>query len=129
VQSGKPAELNGEAEQYRDRFHQAINRDVDMPGALAVLHDVMGTKLSSGQKLALLSDFDRVLGLDLVEMGERLSRIDTEEEALLAQRAEARRNKDWTGSDEIRRQLADRGLEVKDTAQGQRWVRRDVLSP
>jgi cysteinyl-tRNA synthetase len=129
VQSGKPADLNGEAEPYRDRFHQAINRDVDMPGALAVLHDVMGAKLSSGQKLALLSDFDRVVGLDLVERGERLSRIDTEEEALLAQRAEARRNKDWTGSDEIRRQLADRGLEGKDTAQGQRWVRRDVLSP
>jgi cysteinyl-tRNA synthetase len=127
VQVGGPGELDADTEPYRDAFHQAINRDLDLPGALAVLHEVTGSALSPPQRLALLSDFDRVLGLDLLATGTKLSHISRDEKALLAERAEARRTKDWATSDAIRRQLAEGGLDVKDTPDGQRWVRRDVL--
>jgi cysteinyl-tRNA synthetase len=126
-QSAEIGAIDGEARGFRERFHEAVNRDLDMPGAVAVLHAVLSSKLPAAQKLALLRDFDRVLALDLLQMASRLSELRTGEEALLQERGEARKAKDWARSDELRARLAAGGLEVKDTAQGQRWLRRDVL--
>lgn len=128
VQAKGTDELTEQTLEFQNRFRDSINRDLDMPGALAVLHDVLGSKLSAGEKRALLQDFDRVLALDLLAMGEKLSAVTEEETQLLRQRAEARSNRDWSLSDELRTRLAAGGLEVKDTAAGQRWVRLDVLT-
>ncbi|MDQ2740921.1 MAG: hypothetical protein M3Z66_01255, partial [Chloroflexota bacterium] len=127
VQTAEPEEMEPETEAYRFRFHEAINHDLDLPGAMVVLHELLGTKLTAGQKLGAVADFDRVLGLSLIERGEMLSRISPEEEALLAERATARQSKEWARSDELRAELAAHGLEVRDSAGGQRWVRREVL--
>jgi cysteinyl-tRNA synthetase len=89
---------------------------------------VAGSKLAAGEKLALFRDFDRVLGLDLLGMADKLSRTTPEEQMLLRERQEARRQRDWNRSDEVRARLATLGLEVKDTAQGQRWVRKKLLA-
>jgi cysteinyl-tRNA synthetase len=126
-QSAEPGEITGDGESFRRRFHTAVNHDLDLPVALSVLHDVLSSKLPAAEKLALLADFDRVLGLDLVSTAERLSSTSVEEETLLAERAAARARRDWTLSDDLRRRLAAGGLEVKDTSAGQRWVRTDVL--
>lgn len=128
-QSAEPAEPGPDAGRFRDRFQQSINRDLDLPGAVAILHEVLGSQLPAGEKLSLLSDFDRVLALDLLLTAERLSATRREERALLAQREAARRDKDWTRADALRSQLTEGGLEVKDTPQGQRWIRTDVLQP
>lgn len=126
-QAGPPAaELGPEAEALRARFHEAINRDLDLPVALAVIHETMGARLVSDQKLALLQDADRVLGLDFLPMARRLSEVSPESRSLLEERAAVRREKNWARSDEIRAELAAAGVEVKDTGQGQRWFRRDV---
>jgi cysteinyl-tRNA synthetase len=126
-QGSEAEEITGEAETSRRRFHEAINRDLDLPVALSVLHDVLPSNLALGQKLALLADFDRVLGLDLITMARRLSSVSDAERVLLEQRAEARSSRDWARSDALRQELAAGGLDVKDTPAGQRWVRRDVL--
>ncbi|HLJ68040.1 MAG TPA: cysteine--tRNA ligase [Chloroflexota bacterium] len=127
LQESAPFEPGEQSEALRDSFHEAINRDLDMPRAVAVALSVAGSKLTPGQKLDLLLDFDRVLGLELRAMGEALSRTAPEERELLEQRRAARKNRDWAESDRLRTALAERGLEVKDTARGQRWIRRDVL--
>jgi cysteinyl-tRNA synthetase len=127
VQSGGQEEMGREAEGFREQFHEAINRDLDLPVAVAVLHQVLGSSLPAGQKRALIADMDRVLALDLVSMGERLSGTTGAQRELLAERAAARADRDWTRSDELRARLREIGLEVKDTPQGQRWLRRDVL--
>jgi cysteinyl-tRNA synthetase len=129
TQSAEVESLGSDAEALRERFHTAINNDLDMPIAVAVLHEVLGSKLPAGQKLALIERFDRVLGLDLCQMGETLSETTDEQADLLHRRAEARTNRDWAHSDALRTDLASRGLDVKDTPQGQRWVRRDLLPP
>ena len=130
TQSSDPAAKLAEAEPIRARFHDAINRDLDLPGAIAVLHEAMGEKkLPASQKLALLQDFDRVLGLDFLEIGRRLSSVTSEQRGLLDRRATARADKDWSEADSLRSRLAEMGLEVKDTSIGQRWVRRDLLRP
>ncbi|MGI8826938.1 MAG: cysteine--tRNA ligase [Chloroflexota bacterium] len=128
VQAGGRLDLSHEGLIFQERFHEAINGDLDMPAALVVLHDVIGAKLPTGEKMSLMADFDRVLGLDLLEMASSLSLVSDEERAQMDERAAARQAKDWIRSDEIRRDLAAHGLDVKDTASGQRWVRREVPS-
>jgi cysteinyl-tRNA synthetase len=127
VQSTEPEEVTGEGLGLSERFHVAINNDLDMPTALAVLHETLGARLADGQKLALAEDFDRVLGLKLIEMGAALSDISEDEQAVLSERAAVREAKNWARSDELRNELAGRGLDVRDTSRGQRWVRRDLL--
>ena len=119
--------LDPDAEQYQERFHAAINRDLDLPVAIAVLQEVLGSRLAPGQKLALVQDFDSILALDMVEMGRRLSELSGDEKSLLERRVEARSRKDWQASDQLRDELSRHGLAVKDTVQGQRWVRTDLL--
>jgi cysteinyl-tRNA synthetase len=74
----------------------------------------------------LLLEFDRILGLDLVaavpaaEAFESDPRID----ALLAERQQARADKDWAAADRIRDALDAEGVEIVDTPEGPRWRRR-----
>ena len=49
--------------------------------------------------------------------------LDEEIEKLIAKRIEARQNKDFARSDEIRDQLKEQGIILEDTAQGTRWRR------
>jgi cysteinyl-tRNA synthetase len=128
TQQARPAEqLDEEVESVRSSFHGAINRDLDLPGAVAVVHTMLASMLPAEQKLALLDDFDRVLALDLLETARCLTELREGESQILEERADARRTKDWGRSDELRAALSSRGLDVKDTAHGQRWVRNDVL--
>ncbi|HZS94027.1 MAG TPA: cysteine--tRNA ligase [Chloroflexota bacterium] len=126
-QSAGPEEPGKVAQTYRDRFRTAISRDLDMPTALAVLHEVLGSQLPAGQKLSLVRDFDSVLGLSIAEMAACLSETTTGQNRLLDERAAARSQRDWQLSDRLRDELAASGLEVRDTPQGQRWVRKDLL--
>ncbi|GAC1472271.1 MAG: cysteine--tRNA ligase [Chloroflexota bacterium] len=127
IQRAEPGSIDDSGDAFRERFHEAINRDVNMPVALAALQDTLASLLPAGQKLALLADFDRVLGLDVIGMARRLVETTPEHRALLESRIQARAERDWNHSDVLRRQLAELGLDVKDTAEGQRWVRTDVL--
>lgn len=127
-QSASPEPLEEQGIRFQTRFHDAINHDLDMPQAVAVLHEMLGTKgIPAGQKLSLLADFDRVLALDLLSQAECLSAITPEQRQLLDARADARAGRDWARSDGLRDELGTLGLEVKDTPAGQRWVRRDLL--
>lgn len=127
VQIGGESELESDAENFREEFHTAINNDLDLPRAMAVLHEGLGSSLPAGQKRGLMRDFDRVLGLDLLPMGECISQTTPRQQHLLAERAQARSEKQWEASDRLRQELAELGLEVKDTPAGQRWLRRDLL--
>ncbi|MDI4643355.1 cysteine--tRNA ligase [Cohnella hashimotonis] len=72
--------------------------------------------------LALIAEFDRVLGLLPPEAGAEL--LDAEVDSLIAERADARKRRDFARADEIRDLLADKGIILEDTAQGMRWRRK-----
>lgn len=128
VQAADPAdEVGSTAEAYRSTFHEAVNRDLDLPGALATLHGVLGSKIEPAEKLRLIDDFDRVLALDILPTARLLGEIGESQQQLLDRRSAARASRDWAASDELRSELAAGGLDVKDTPAGQRWLRRDVL--
>ena len=127
VQASEPTTPGSDALAMRTQFHEAMNRDLDTSVAVSVLHAALGSKLPPGEKLALASDFDEVLGLRLREVARELADVSESDRAVLGARAEARANKEWARSDQLRDQLRERGIEVKDTGAGQRTIRRDRL--
>jgi len=100
------------------RFRGAVADDLDMPRALVVVNEAASSELPGGEKYALLSSWDAVLGLDLEREALQAWRPSDEINSLVAERDEARAAKDYMRSDEIRDRLQAMGLEVMDTAEG-----------
>ncbi len=117
------AEAVAKADTYREDFLAAVNDDLNLPRAIAVLWEA--SKAGLGRQFYVLArDCDQVLGLDLcqgaVQEDAGLAREDLppEVQGLLQEREAARAAKDWGKSDALRRQLQDLGYAIKDTAQG-----------
>lgn len=109
---------------FRARFVEAINDDLGTPRALAIVQEVLDSDVSPKARLELLSDMDRVLGLDILQEAQRRSELTPEQAALVCERRQARTARDWARSDSLRAELLDLGVEVRDVREGQRWIRR-----
>ena len=109
---------DSQIEDYKARFLEAINDDLNMPVAMSVVWDVVKNPVKS-QKLAdLILDFDRVLGFDLKNYSVQKTDLPDNIKELVEQRNAARANKDWAESDRIRNQLTALGYVVKDGKSG-----------
>ena len=113
-------------------FEEGMDDDLNTSVALAVIHNltrVVNTalarkKLQEDNKLELLDllkRFDSVLNIFGTEQCEML---DSEIQNLIDDRQEARRRRDFGRADEIRDELADRGIVLEDTKDGVRWKRK-----
>jgi cysteinyl-tRNA synthetase len=104
--------------EYRDAFIKAINDDLNMPQALAVMWElVRDNEINNSQKLELIYDFDRVFGLQLnqdVTAGE----IPDEVMEIVHKRAEARKEKNYRLADELRDKIRRMGYELIDRKDG-----------
>ncbi len=106
---------------YVDRFMARVSDDLDTPGALAVLWELVSdANVVSSTKAATLLAFDEVLGLTLDDVVARPVLVPPSVQALLDERAAARSNKDFSASDRLRDAIAELGFVVEDTAEGQR---------
>lgn len=106
-------------EEYKTKFKEAINDDLNMPVAMSVIWDVVKNPNKSKQLAELLLDFDKVLGVDIEKENEdKVVEIPDEINELIEQRKQARENKDWALSDKIRDELKEKGYIVKDTKEG-----------
>lgn len=104
----------------RQKYLAALNDDLNMPQALAVVWEMIrDSAISPGQKQALLYDFDRVLGLRLENVGQDL-RVPAEVETLVEKRRLAREARDWGESDRLRQAILEQGFVVEDTPHGQK---------
>ena len=107
--------------EYEQKFHEAINDDLNMPLALSVVWEVIRETDKSKEYAKLIEKFDTVLGLDL-KNSEKYIKIDLEipenVKRLLEERKKARQEKNWAKSDEIRDKIKELGYAVKDTANG-----------
>ena len=120
-------QLNGDAiddisvGEWRNKFLNVINDDLNMPEAMAVMWDMLRDgKLSSTEKLNLTYDFDRIFGLELnVIKDETTDMVIPDEINLLAgQRTEAKKNKNFKLADEIRDRIREKGFEILDKKDG-----------
>jgi cysteinyl-tRNA synthetase len=102
---------------YKDRFISALSEDLNTPQAVALIWEILGDQtLSSNDKLALLLDFDQVLGLGLKEA--QNSPIPEDITKLLIERETARKAEDWAKSDTLRAQITSAGYDLLDTPKG-----------
>jgi len=106
-------------ESYVAKAKAAMADNLDTPTAVAILWEVTKDEtLDAGEKHATLLAIDALLGLGLNAISVHV--IPDAVQTLADQRSEARRNKDWKKSDELRAQIAELGFEVLDTADGQK---------
>ncbi len=109
------------AAQYIGHFEQRINDDLDTPGALAVMWDMTRDQnVSFVAKKAAILEFDTVLGLNIAGHAQRKYIVPQEVEQLLAAREQARAEKNWERSDELRAKIDSMGYSISDTEQGSR---------
>ena len=104
--------------QYMARFISHINRDLNMPQALALTWELAKSDLPAATKKATLGKFDEVLGLRLAEWRPSEEVIPDEIVALVEARQQARVEKRWPDADALRDQIIAAGYAVADTPQG-----------
>ncbi len=113
---------------YRAKFKVALEDDLNMPQALAVVWEVMKSNIPSQDKLDLILDFDQVLGLDLQNVSGRqsvkASSVPEEVKTLLKKREELRQGKKFAEADEVRKEIEEKGYLVEDTPSGPRLTSR-----
>ena len=101
---------------YNERFITCISDDLNTANALSILYEVLkDDKLNGKTKLTLINSFDEVLGLDLTKPFAKKEIDETYIEEMIAKRSEAKKNKDYALADQIRDELAQKGIILKDT--------------
>ncbi|MBX4191477.1 MAG: cysteine--tRNA ligase [Candidatus Doudnabacteria bacterium] len=104
--------------QYQKQFDNAINNDLETPQALAVVWDMIKSEAQTADKLATLIKFDEVLGLKIKEVWTAAKVIPETVRKLIDERQLAKKEKDFTRSDELRRTIESNGYIVEDTIDG-----------
>ena len=117
-QEGTEDVSDEEIKSYEERFLEAINDDLNMPVAMSVVWDVIKNPNKSKKLQNLLLKFDEVLGLNLKDYQKEENVLPEEIQKLVAERNEARANKNWAESDRIRDLLIEKGYTVKDSKEG-----------
>lgn len=117
----------------KDEFRAAMDDDINTAGALAALFDLSRTinsALDAAQQpskqaaqLAHQTFMELASVLGVLQKREE-DTLDSEVEALIAQRTEARKNKDFAAADAIRDKLTQMGIILKDTPNGVTWSRK-----
>ena len=107
-----------EIEEYKEKFLDAINDDLNMPVAMSVVWDIIKKQNKSKDYANLLLDFDKVLGFNLDSYEKTEESLPEEIQKLIVERNEARINKNWAESDRIRDILIEKGYTVKDSKEG-----------
>ena len=106
---------------FKSRFLEKINDDLNMPEAMSVLWEMLKDgDLSSNEKINLAYDFDMIFGLGLESVQPEKIETDIPEEIriLTEKRNEAKKKRDFKSADEIRDEIKQKGYEILDTKDG-----------
>jgi cysteinyl-tRNA synthetase len=112
------------------RFDEALDDDINTAAAQAALFDFIrdvNRRLDAGEVgeadrakvMAFIEKMDAVF--DILPAADAAAEADADIAALVKQREEARRTKNWAEADRIRDELAARGVTIKDTPEGTVW--------
>ncbi len=111
---GKAGTVNAE---FRDKFLQKINDDLNMPQAMAAAQEMLKSTISDEDKVATVFDFDEVLGLDLAKVQDS-DELPAEIRQKVDARQKARDEKNWALSDQLRDEILAMGYVVQDSRDG-----------
>ena len=110
---------SGGTEEYRRRFWEAVDSDLNLPGALAVTWEMVRSDLPGRTKMGLLLEFDEMFGLDLHKAPSDNS-VGEEIVASLRERETLRERQTWETADSLRARLSADGYVVEDSLMGSR---------
>ncbi len=106
-------------EAFRKKFTEALENDLNLPQALAVVWEVLKSNVPSQDKYDLIVGFDEVLGLNLVRSEKReVIRMPKEIEDLIQQRETLRNEKKFEEADSVRKHIEEQGYVLEDTPEG-----------
>ena len=131
------------ADELKAKFTKAMDNDLNTSMGVTVLYDILKAKTNDATKCHVIGEIDGVLGLKLLEKAaevrEKQAKLaaqpavftvvseDGEEnaqvEALIRQRADAKKAKNFAEADRIRDELKAQGIEITDVAGGAKWKR------
>ena len=131
------------ADELKAKFTKAMDNDLNTSMGVTVLYDILKAKTNDATKCHVIGEIDGVLGLKLLEkaaeLREKQAKLaaqpavftvvseDGEEnaqvEALIRQRADAKKAKNFAEADRIRDELKAQGIEITDVAGGAKWKR------
>ena len=120
--AGGDTETSVNAE-FKNKFSKAINDDLNMPRAMAVIQEMLKSKISDAQKYSTIIDFDRVLGLQLDQL-DQAQTLPAAVQKLVDARQLARQAKDFASSDQLRAEIEALGYQVQDTKDGMKVVKK-----
>ena len=126
----------------KEKFSSALANDLNTSLAITAVYDVLKAKTNDATKLALLGDFDYVLGLDLLAKADKKRKelaaapktgaftilsesgeADPAVEAKIQARQDAKKAKNFAEADRLRDELKAKGIELTDIPGGVRWKR------
>jgi len=100
-------------DQYKKMFQKVISFDFNTPKSIELIWKLCKDKiLNTGEKISLLRTFDLVLSLDLIPKVTRV--LSKENTLLISEREKARKNKNWSVSDKIRKRLRSENIFLED---------------
>jgi len=128
----KDAEILALIDSKKDKFIEAMEDDLNTGEALGAVFELVkdiNTNVNDGVQSKALVEyaikvFDELMEvLGLLYNRKSASSLDDEIEALIQQRNDARKNKNWAEADRIRDELKAQGIVLEDTPQGVKWHR------
>ena len=99
------------------KFREAVENDLNLPQALAVVWEMAKSNIPSRDKLELITDWEQILGLDLLTPVQ-LIKVPEEVKVLIKQRDQLRQEKKWQEADEVRQEIEKKGFKLLDTNEG-----------
>lgn len=116
---------------YREQFIDAMDDDLNTADAIASIFElvrdintnVVGKTPSKALVEGAISMFDELTGVLGLVYNRKTETLDSDIEALIEARTNARKEKNWAEADRIRDQLKEIGIVLEDTAQGVKWHR------
>ena len=115
-------EVNGHselAEEYRRRFWDTIDNDLDLPGAVALTWEMVRAEIPDRHKLGLVLEFDQMFGLDL-HKSPSANNVGEDIAVAVKHRDTFRQQETFDTADSMRNQLAADGYVVEDALDGTR---------
>ena len=128
--------------EYKEKFLQQMGNDLNTSMGVTALYDALKAKTNDATKLAILDSFDTVLSLSLLKKAASVREANAKAQsakaeggytvtgegdpaidALVMQRYEAKKSKNFAEADRIRDELKAQGIEIVDTKDGASWKR------
>ena len=104
--------------EYDQKFRECLENDLNTANAITLIYDLLKSNVNETTKLKLIKSWDQVLSLDLCLKESMSKDLDNYIKEKLKERNIAKEKKDYQLADQIRNELEEKGIHIKDTREG-----------